>query len=191
MLSMDSSSYPYELYWYVNIVVTCYGPNDCHQLRGAWIWQPFSACDILWHYCDITVTADCCHLPSVGNSIVLRAHRSTLCRLDFTTGKRVDRGKNPKTSEAVALANELERLKESSWDLVDKYQYLGELTSMWMRVVSPDYRDVTWPAITDTRIITCINTCITRCNLMSSHKTDSCLLTTYTDTSTYHKRVYG
>ena len=39
-------------------------------------------------------------------------------RLDFTTGKRVDRGELPKTSEAVALANELERSKESTWDLL-------------------------------------------------------------------------
>ena len=39
-------------------------------------------------------------------------------RLDFTTGKRVDRGKNPKTSKAVALANKLERSKESTWDLL-------------------------------------------------------------------------
>ena len=39
-------------------------------------------------------------------------------RLDFTTGKRVDRGKNPKTSKAVALANELEWSKESTWDLL-------------------------------------------------------------------------
>ena len=72
-----------------------------------------------------------------------------------------------------------------------QYQYLGEITSMWLRVVSLDYWDITWPAITDTWIITCINTCITRCNLMSSHMTDTCLLTTYTDISIYHKRVYG
>ena len=48
---------------------------------------------------------------------VLQAHRSALRRLDFTTGKRVDRGELPKTSRAVALANELERLRESTWDL--------------------------------------------------------------------------
>ena len=50
-------------------------------------------------------------------NLLLQAHRSTLRRLHFTTGKRVDRGELPKTSKAVALANELERSRESSWDL--------------------------------------------------------------------------
>ena len=48
---------------------------------------------------------------------VLRVHRRALRRLHFTTGKRVDRGELPKTSKAVALANELERSRESTWDL--------------------------------------------------------------------------
>ena len=34
---------------------------------------------------------------------LLRAHRSTLRRLHFTTGKRVDRGELPKTSKADSL----------------------------------------------------------------------------------------
>ena len=56
--------------------------------------------------------------PGLIFNLLLRVHRSTLRRLDFTTGKRVDRGELPKTSKAVALANELERLKESTWDLL-------------------------------------------------------------------------
>ena len=42
---------------------------------------------------------------------VLRAHWSTLRRLDFTTGKRWNRGELPKDRKAVALANELERTR--------------------------------------------------------------------------------
>ena len=45
---------------------------------------------------------------------LLRAHRSTLRRLDFTTGKRVDREGEltpSKIRKAVALANELERTR--------------------------------------------------------------------------------
>ena len=38
-------------------------------------------------------------------------------RLDFTTGKRVDRGQVLRIREAVALANDLERTRESTWDL--------------------------------------------------------------------------
>ena len=56
--------------------------------------------------------------PGLIFNLLLQAHRSTLRRLDFTTGKQVDRGELPKTSKAVALANELERLKESTWDLL-------------------------------------------------------------------------
>ena len=50
-------------------------------------------------------------LPSQYDQQVLRAHRSTLHRLDFTTGKRVDRGELPKIRKEVALANGLERMR--------------------------------------------------------------------------------
>ena len=48
---------------------------------------------------------------------VLRAHRSTLRRLDFTTGKRRDRGELPKSRKANSLGQRAREDKESSWDL--------------------------------------------------------------------------
>ena len=49
--------------------------------------------------------------PGLIFNLLLRAHRSTLRRLDFTTGKRWNRGELPKNRKAVALANELERTR--------------------------------------------------------------------------------
>ena len=48
---------------------------------------------------------------------LLRAHRSTLRRLDFTTGKRRNRGELPKSREANSLGQRTREDKESTWDL--------------------------------------------------------------------------
>ena len=45
-------------------------------------------------------------------NLLLQAHRSTLRRLDFTTGKRVNRGdKLLRIAKRIVLANELERTR--------------------------------------------------------------------------------
>ena len=49
--------------------------------------------------------------------LLLRAHRSTLRRLDFTTGKRIDRGELPKNRKASSLGQQAREDEESSWDL--------------------------------------------------------------------------
>ena len=49
--------------------------------------------------------------------MVLRAQRSTLRRLDFTTGKRRNRGELPKSREANSLGQQTREDGESMWDL--------------------------------------------------------------------------
>ena len=55
--------------------------------------------------------------PGLIFNLLLRAHRSTLRRLDFTTGKRRNRGELPKIREADSLDQRTREDEESSWDL--------------------------------------------------------------------------
>ena len=64
----------------------------------------------------------CYPIPAALHScqcILLRAHRSTLHRLDFTTGKRVDRGELPKTSKADSLG---QRTRAVEWEYVGSHK---------------------------------------------------------------------
>ena len=62
-------------------------------------------------YCRMTIG------PGLIFNLLLRAYRSTLRRLDFTTGKRRNRGELPKSREANSLGQQAREDEESMWDL--------------------------------------------------------------------------
>ena len=62
-----------------------------------------ATCCLSQHLQPSTLRTPRARACALSCSNLLRAHRSTLRRLHFTTGKRVDRGELPKTSKADSL----------------------------------------------------------------------------------------
>ena len=75
--------------------------NDFKDLGTA--DDPFVIRPNIWQEVGEATVSSSPTIPYSFCSRLLRAHRSTLRRLHFTTGKRVDRGELPKTSKADSL----------------------------------------------------------------------------------------